>query len=97
MIADQLAVARRSADALASRSLDAAFIDVSGVLNSCASASSTVARSSLLSRAASARAVASSARARSRPIAARLAIDCSTVSLRPTSGIARLPIGAPPS
>ena len=70
---------------------------VSGVLNSCASASSTVARSSLLSRAASARAVASSARARSSPIAVRLAIDCSTVSLSARQPRRTLPIGAPPS
>ena len=76
---------RALVDALASRSLAAAFIDVRGVLNSCASASSTVARNSLLCCAASARAVASWERARSSPMAARFAIECNTVSLSPTS------------
>lgn len=49
---------------LASSPADAAFIEVSGVLKSCARASSTVARNSLLSRAASTFAVAWSARGR---------------------------------
>ena len=43
------------------------------------------------------RAATSCSRARSSPIAARLAIDCNTVSLIVPPVSARLPIGAPPS
>ena len=82
---------------LASSPLAAAFIDVSGVLNSCASASSTVARSSPLCRAASARAAASCA---ARPLQAdrrqvRDRLQHGVAQAAPM--IARLPIGAPPS
>ncbi len=76
----------------------AAFIDVRGVLNSCASASRTVARSSPLCRAASARAVASCPRALSSPMAARFAIDWSTVSLKVVRRVwPGSVMGAPPS
>ena len=77
--------------------VDAALIDVSGVLNSCAMASSSVDLNSSLCRATSARVAASCARTRSSAIATRFNSACSAPSGNSIRRAARLPIGCPPS
>ena len=74
----------------------AALIEVSGVLNSCARASSSIDFIASFCRAASIRLAAASARDRSIAIAARFAIACTAVSEMEPPGIATLPTGSRP-